>query len=75
MLTVPEGRCQYALIRMSAEAHRMRSRLILGTNDQEHVALRGATNDSRWPCSFTLTVFQPGEGAPASLSTYTIGKK
>ena len=29
----------------------------------------------RWPCSFTLTVFQPGEGAPASLSTYTIGKK
>ena len=29
----------------------------------------------RWPCFFTLTVFQPGEGAPASLSTYTIGKK
>ena len=37
---------------------------------------RGETPDrSRWPCSFTLTVFQPGEGAPASLSTYTIGKK
>ena len=37
---------------------------------------RGETPDgARWPCSFTLTVFQPGEGAPASLSTYTIEKK
>ena len=64
MLTVPEGRCQYALIRMSAEAHRMRSRLILGTNDQEHVALRGATNDSRWSLFLHYLSCKAGVGAP-----------
>ena len=71
----PKGTANMLWSAWARNAHQMRSRLMQGTNDPEDVARQGPLITSRWPCSFTLTVFQPGEGAPASLSTYTIGKK
>ena len=75
-LSVPEGHCQIKIIANFAD-----NKMTGGTPDQRRNAWfwrrgpQGPLMTTRWPCSFTLTVFQPGEGAPASLSTYTIGKK
>ena len=72
---VPEGHC---LIKIKCT--KWIKTLKMGINWAESARFRANSClwprlPPRWPCSFTLTVFQPGEGAPASLSTYTIGKK
>ena len=61
---MPEGHCQYALIRMSAKAHRMRSRLMLATHNQEDVARQGPLITSRWSLFLHFLSCKAGVGAP-----------
>ena len=39
---------------------------MLGTHNQENVALRGATNDSRWPLLVHPVSVRTGGGAPSA---------
>ena len=39
---------------------------MIGTNNQKHVALRGATNDSRWPLLVHPVSGRTGVGAPSA---------